>query len=333
MTAGVRAFDDLTSRGRMRRLRALALDALRKYDLDVERCAFVSTGFNTVFRVETTTGSTYALRVSPNLRIHADGCELVEAAWVAALRRDTNVAVPRVIAASDGSAVVWAEAAGVPGARSCVLFEWVRGQPLRERMRVELVRKTGELTAVVHEHGARYLSDPPAGALPADRVLYFLCEPRLEELRPEYGSLLEDAVSRAQRALDELWQQSPHPPHLLHGDIQPGNVMVHRNEVTLIDFQDLIWGFEVQDVVIALQGLEYRGDTGAGADAFRAGYESVRPWPDAEPATLVSLNAARRLNVLNFGLNLGGANLDAFVARNVAPIAKWMADRTSRSPS
>jgi Ser/Thr protein kinase RdoA (MazF antagonist) len=213
---------------------------------------------------------------------------------------------------------------GVPGTRSCVLFEWVRGRPLRERLRTELVRKTGALTALLHEHGARYLRDPPAGALLADRPLYFRCEYRLDELRPGHGSLLEEAVSRAQRALDELWQHPPHPPHLLHGDLQPANVMVDRNDVTLIDFQDLIWGFEVQDVVIALQGLAYRGDTGAGADAFRAGYESVRPWPDAEPATLAALNAARGLNVLNFGLNMGRADLEAFIARNLAPIAQWM---------
>jgi Ser/Thr protein kinase RdoA (MazF antagonist) len=308
----------------MRRLRNLALEALGQYDVDIERCSFVSTGFNTVFRVETTTGSTYALRVSPNLRIHADGCELVEAAWVAALRRGAHVAVPQVITARNGSAVVWAEVADVPGARSCVLFDWVRGRRLRDNLRADLVRKTGELTAALHAHGARYLRDPPAGALRADRVLYFLCERALDQLRPAYGSLLEEAVSRAQRALDGLWQHPPHPPHLLHGDLQPGNVMVHRNDVTLIDFQDLIWGFEVQDVVIALQGLAYRGDTGAGADAFRAGYESVRPWPDAEPDTLAALNAARRLNVLNFGLNMGGADLEAFIARNVAPIAEWM---------
>jgi Ser/Thr protein kinase RdoA (MazF antagonist) len=322
--AGLRDFDELTEQGRVRRLRRLALEALDKYDLRIVRCSFVRSAFNTVFRVDATNGSTYALRMSPSLRIHADGCEEVEAAWLAALRRDAGMSVPRVVPTRDGSVVAWASSAGVPDPRSCVLFEWVRGQRLRDRMRAELVRKTGELTAVVHEHGARYLSDPPAGALPADRVLYFLCERRLEELRPEYGSLLEDAVSRAQRVLDELWQQPPHPPHLLHGDVQPGNVMVHRNEVTLIDFQDLIWGFEVQEVVIALQGLEYRGDTGAWADAFRTGYESVRPWPDAEPATLAALNAARGLNVLNFGLNIRGPDLDAFVARNVAPIATWM---------
>ena len=67
--AEVRAFDELTIRGRISRLRGLALDALREYDLEVEHCSFAGRAFNTVFRIGTTDGSSYALRVSPSLRI------------------------------------------------------------------------------------------------------------------------------------------------------------------------------------------------------------------------------------------------------------------------
>jgi Ser/Thr protein kinase RdoA (MazF antagonist) len=132
VTAGVRAFEELTTRGRIRRLRRLALDALDQYDLDVARCAFHARAFNTVFRVDATNGSTYALRMSPSLRIHADGCEVAEAAWLATLRRDAGLPVPKVIPARDGSVVVWVSIPGVSEARSCVLFEWVRGHRLRE---------------------------------------------------------------------------------------------------------------------------------------------------------------------------------------------------------
>jgi Ser/Thr protein kinase RdoA (MazF antagonist) len=326
-----RAFQDLTLRGQLRRLRSLALDALHAYDFEVRRCSFAARAFNTVFRVDATNGSTYAVRMSPSLRIHADGCEEAEAAWVTALRRDAGVATPAVIAATDGSVVVWAEVAGVPAPRSCVLFDWVRGRPLRERLTAERVRKTGAVTAVVHEHGATYApsggAGPPAGVIVADRVLSFRTAPRLEELRPTFGSLLADAVARAQRALDELWKNPPHAPHLLHGDVQPSNVMVTRDEVVLIDFQDLIWGFEVQDVTIALLGLEHVGDTGALSDAFRAGYEAVRAWPDAHPETLAALRAARHLQVLDLGLNIRRPGLDDFIARNAAPIAEWMGNQ------
>ena len=292
--------------------------------------SFVARAFNTVFRVDAAE-NTYALRVSPNLRIHAEGCEALEAAWVAALRRDARLAVPRVIPSKTGSAVVHAACAGVPGTRSCVLFEWVRGRPLRQCPSTELVRKVGALMAAVHEHGAAFTAGapgPPAGALVADRVLYLRSADRLDELSATYGSVLVEALARAQAAIDALWRNPPHRPHLLHGDVQPGNVLVARGEITLIDFQDLIWGFEIQDVLIALialRALERSGDAPAFVGAFRAGYGSVRPWPDAGPEAEGALRAARHLNVLNFGLNLRGTGFDEFVARHAAPVVEWMA--------
>ena len=324
--SGARPFDDLTAGGQLRRLRALALAALREYDIDVVRCSFVARAFNTVFRVDAADGSAYALRVSPDLRIHADGCELAECEWLDALRRDAGIDVPRVVRAEDGSVVVTASDAGVRGARTCVLFEWVYGRPLRGQVNEELVRKVGALTARVHEHGAaRRPAAVPAGVLVADRVCYFRAAPRLDELAPRYGSVLGEAVERAQLVLDGLWRNPPQPPHLLHGDIQTGNVMVTRGRVTLIDFQDLIWGFEIQDALIALRGLEHSDGVSALVRAFRAGYETVRSWPDADDATVDALRAARHLNILNFGLSVGRPGLDEFVARHAEPVVAWMA--------
>ncbi len=325
-----RAFEDLTRRGRVGRQRALALVVLRDYDIQVKRCSFAAEAFNTVFRVDTVDGRSYALRMSPSLRIHADGCEETEAAWVTALRHDVDFATPAVIPARDGSVVVTAEDAGVTGMRTCVLFEWVPGRRLRDAITTEHVHRTGELAALTHEHGADYLSDPPAGALVAERVCYFEAPDRLEPLRADYGATLDEAVARAQGVLDALWRDPPHRPHLLHGDIQPGNVMVSRSEVVLIDFQDLIWGFEIQDVGFAVQALEqvgddrHLGDDGSWARAFRSGYEAVRAWPEADRETIAALSAARHLNILNFGLGMGRPGLDEFVARHAAPVIAWM---------
>jgi Ser/Thr protein kinase RdoA (MazF antagonist) len=320
-----RRFDELSVRGRSGRLRIVALEALRDYDIDVKRCSFVARAFNTVFRVDGANGSAHALRVSPDLRIHADGCEEAEAAWVAALRRDAGLPVPQVIASRAGSVVTWVSVPEVPGLRSCVLFEWVGGRRLRECMSADLVRKTGALMAIVHDQASVYASAPVSGALVADRVLYFRAPRRLAELRPTYGSLLDDAVDRAQRVLDDLWRSPPHRPHLLHGDVQPGNVLVARSAaVTLIDFQDLIWGFEVQDASIALHALGRFDDAPGLMADFRDGYSSVRTWPEADADTAAGLRAARHLNVLNLGLNVRGPGLDEFIARHAAPVVEWM---------
>jgi Ser/Thr protein kinase RdoA (MazF antagonist) len=163
--------------------------------------------------------------------------------------------------------------------------------------------------------------------LVADRVLILRVPNRLDELVPTYGSALTDAVGRAQLSLDALWRSRPHPPHLLHGDIQTGNVMVERGRVTLIDFQDLIWGFEIQDALIALRGLEHSVEVGELKAAFRSGYETVRPWPEADNETVAALRVARHLNVLNFGLSVRGPGLDEFIARHAGPITEWMGTR------
>jgi Ser/Thr protein kinase RdoA (MazF antagonist) len=322
-----RNFDDLTRRGQLGRLRAVALDGLRHYDLDVARCSFAAQAFNTVFRVDAADGSTYALRVSPRLRIHADGCELAEATWLAALR-DAGLSVPQVIRTRDGSVVASGAATGVPDTRSCVLFEWMTGRPLRERINADLVQQVGALTAMVHDHGAGgadlHSDVPPPGALVADRVLYFNVAMRLDELRPTYGSVLVEGVARAQLFLDDFWRNPPHREHLLHGDVQPGNVLVTHNRVTLIDFQDLMWGFELQDTVIALHALVRFDNAPVLIDAFRRGYQSVRAWPDADPETVAALGAARHLNILNFGLSVRGPDLGGFVARHAGPVVEWM---------
>jgi Ser/Thr protein kinase RdoA (MazF antagonist) len=292
-------------------LEAVALEALRAYDVEVANCAFAAQAFNTIFRVDAADGSRYALRVGSELRIHADGCEEVESAWVNALRA-AGFPVAQVMPARDGASVVDI------GAHRCLLFEWVPGSPLRAGPSPEPVHQAGALTARVHDQAAGYLTDAPAGALVADRVLFLRAEQRLGELRPAYGTVLDEAVDRAQGLIDTLWREPPHLPHLLHGDVQPGNVMVDGDRVTLIDFQDLVWGFEIIDVVIARRAMPH-------GDAFRAGYETARPWPDADPETVTALSAARDLNVLNFGLSNRKAGLEAFVARHAEPVIAWMA--------
>jgi Ser/Thr protein kinase RdoA (MazF antagonist) len=100
---------------------------------------------------------------------------------------------------------------------------------------------------------------------------------------------------------------------------------VARGRVSLIDFQDVIRGFEIMDVVFAHHALKVqfpeREELGG---AFRAGYEEIRPWPGADREVVAALVAARHLNVLNFGLSVRGPGLDEFVARHARPVVAWM---------
>jgi Ser/Thr protein kinase RdoA (MazF antagonist) len=86
----------------------------------------------------------------------------------------------------------------------------------------------------------------------------------------------------------------------------------------------LIWGFEIQDALIALDAFASMENGPRLVDAFRGGYETVRPWPDADPETVAALSAARHLNILNFGLNVRRSDLDSFIVRHAGPVVEWM---------
>jgi Ser/Thr protein kinase RdoA (MazF antagonist) len=327
----VRRFEHPTLTGESRQLQRLARRALSDYPLEagLARITAVARSFNTVFRIEEAGGRTLALRVGPAERIHAEGTELVEARWMRALRAEASLAVPDVIDAADGMPVVRTRHPDVPGERACMLFEWVRGRRLSTAMTEARARELGALAALLHDHASSAAAPGPPPVLVADRALYWRVPDRLGELG--WGALLDDARERAEGATAALWSQPPHPPHLLHGDLTADNVLISGNGLVPIDFQDLVGGFDVQDLAITHAALDRFPDCGRLSCAFRHGYEARRRWPDPEPTLFAALIAGRRLHQLNLTLALRspGPGLERIVARAHRRTLEWLQSCTA----
>jgi Ser/Thr protein kinase RdoA (MazF antagonist) len=302
----------------------VACAALTRYDVAPQRVRLVARSFNSVFRV-TTTAVAYALRVGSAQRIHPAGTEAVEAAWHRRLRRQ-GMPVPDVLANASGDLTT--VVADQSGPRVCVLFDWVAGRSLRTCLTERRLAALGALSAQLHRDAAAW-SPPGAGdVLTADRVLYWQLPDRLAEAgaRFGYGSLFADAAARAQLLVDELWRDPPYPPHLVHGDLTPANVIaVPRAGLVPVDFQDTVLALEVQDLSITVAALRRLADGGRLEGAFRAGYAESRPWPDVSPDRFDSLVAARWLHQLNLTLNAADANgLDGYVAGHAERTRAWL---------
>ena len=85
----MKPFYELKPQGRIRRLRVLAQAALQNYDLSVANLRFMSDGWNYVFRVDTTGGEKFVLRITrPGKSSEDVGSEMM---WLDALRRDTEL--------------------------------------------------------------------------------------------------------------------------------------------------------------------------------------------------------------------------------------------------
>jgi Ser/Thr protein kinase RdoA (MazF antagonist) len=252
----------------------------------------------------------------------------VEAAWHRRLRQQ-GVCVPDVLANTDGEfATLVTNGRTEHGSRTCVLFEWVAGRSLRTGMTGRRSAALGRLSARLHQDAAAWPASGAEDVLVADRVLYWRLPERLSAAgsRFGFGTLFPDALARAQSAVDSLWRSPPHPPHLVHGDLTPANVIVSpRNGLVPIDFQDAVRGFEVQDLSITVAALRRWPDGGRLVDAFRGGYGECRPWPEVSPALFESLIVARALHQMNLTLNIAGlAGLESYVAGHAERVRAWM---------
>jgi len=155
----------------------------------------------------------------------------------------------------------------------------------------------------------------------ADRVLYWRVENRLGELP---GSLMTEALDRANRVMAEIWADPPHPPHLIPGDLTADNVMVNEDALVPYRFPGSRVGIRDPRPRFHLELTGPVDDAEELQRQFRLGYRAVRPWPEFERETLASLIAARRLQQLNLALTLGRTGLDQKIARAQQLIAEWM---------
>jgi Ser/Thr protein kinase RdoA (MazF antagonist) len=307
-------------------LREIALEALRHYDLAPRRVSRAAESFNSVFRVTGASG-TYALRVAAQLRIHADGTLETEGAWLRRLG-DHGMVVPALHtnrAGEFGTEVTIRGAAP----RTCALFDWVVGRSLRVRLTAPTAAALGRLAAQLHADAEAWAPADPPDVLVADRVLYWRLPVRLTAPDTPCSGVFADALDRAQAVLDELWRTPPHRPYLLHGDLTPANVIVAGDGTLVpIDFQDVVWGFDVQDLAISIAALRRAPDGTGLVDAFRDGYAADRPWPAMPPELLDALLAARALNQINLTVNVHGpADLGDYLAAHAQPLRKWLSSQ------
>jgi Ser/Thr protein kinase RdoA (MazF antagonist) len=304
----VKPYCKLTELGRARRLRNLAFAALEHYDLDVVRLRLVTNSCNGIFRLDTLNGAKWILRVTLPEGGHTHDHVAAEMDWLAAIARNTDLSVPRPLPARDGSLVVKASSAGVPEPRMCIVFGWVPGVDLADCLTLDNISRLGELSARLHLHARTYRPPDGLDLLKFDRVYPFpepviLFDERCSGfISPARRAIFQRAQAWAQTCIDRL-KASGEPMRLLHGDLHQWNVRYSRGRLSPIDFEDLMWGWPVQDIATTLYYSVDDGDYPARCAAFKQGYQRVCPWPERAPGEMDAFIAARALGMANFVLN------------------------------
>ena len=320
----MRPFEELTTRGKARRLRQVALAALAQYPLTPTRVSLVGMYTNALFRARVADGASYVVRVcAPGWRTDTDLRS--EALWLAALDRDTDIGAPRPMAARSGDYLVRAETAGASS--RCMVMSWVPGQPLGRHLTPPNLEKMGALFARVHAHGAAFR--PPAGFTERrmDRLLargeadVLFAQETLSDLSPEDRGRLQRLRTVVAEAYAGRYEGAT-PLQVIHHDLWHDNIHLYRGRLYPLDFEDTCWGYPVQDLAMALQDLmddTEPADFEVLAPALRRGYEALRPWPEAYEGEIDRFRAGRTLWVANYVAAHQAQFLTAHLAR-MAPL-------------
>ncbi len=284
-------------------LATLARTALAAYALDVTDLTRIPEGWNCNFRVETTAGERFVLRVSPPDRRRDEEID-AELAWLTTLGAEPDIHVPRPVPARDGSLVVRASAPGVPEPRRCALFSWIPGVHLAEAFTDVNMAAFGDAVARLHAQALRY---PIPHALTVwDRAFAFpepvviFDEFHAEMVPPQARATFERAWTAADDAIARL-VASGEPPRIAHGDLHEENVFVDGHQVWLLDFDDCQVAWPVQDIGVTFFEIgEEEERLPARRRAFREGYERVAPWPERYPGEIDVFAANRGLLRINY---------------------------------
>ncbi len=172
----------------------------------------------------------------------------------------------------------------------------------------EHYRQLGILTARLHEHALGYTPSAPPNRW--DRAFYFPLE-RVVIDDPEFAGALDvhqrDLVHRSIEAVGPVLSSLYGTPgRMIHGDLHGWNVNVYRGRLTLLDFDDVMWGQPVHDIAITFGYHRNHADYDDWIAAYEEGYRTVAPWPVQDESIVMALMVARRLMFTNYVLKLPG---------------------------
>ena len=302
--SAMKPWTSLSTRGQAARLKKLALRAMAQYGVETEGVSLIAHMNNATFRIEERdsarrAGDRYVLRVNrPGFQ--DTSAIQAELAWLQALRRDEDLIVPEPVRALNGRPVVSAAHDGVPQARDCVLFRWIKGRFFGSKASVTSFRRAGELLGHIHRHGHSW--QPPSGFArkTIDHGLIMGEQPGIDPGR--IRSMLSvrdlDTLDRAAAVVHETMASMGTGPDvfgLIHGDYHLRHFLLTRHGVAAIDFDECGWGLFAYDIAVALSGITSNQEHSALRDAFLAGYRAVWQFPREHERHLAVLVVARLL--------------------------------------
>jgi Ser/Thr protein kinase RdoA (MazF antagonist) len=311
----------------LEKMYALALIALRGWDLVVTNIEAIKVRENAVFRLDLATGGRAVLRVH-RLGYHSDAELDSEFSWMQALEA-ANIPVPRVIRSRRGRNFEVVSSTTVDGPRQIDVFEWIEGRQLGS-IEVGLTAQGAVVDSQYYAIGAiaaRMHNQAVSWQCPIGFRRHAWDAAGLVGEQPLWGRFWElEVLTKDQRELltrtrtriaDELASHGTGPERygLIHADLVPENVLVDGQDLRVIDFDDAGFGWHLFDLATSLYFITGESIYPAARAALIRGYRSERDLSEQVLQCLPLFLAARGTTYLGWVHTRRGSD----VARDLTP--------------
>lgn len=305
-------FFNLTADEQSRRLAVLAKNALKEWGVVDCTPRLIKYRENGVFEVKTAVGDRAALRVHRQ-GYHSDESLASELEWMSILAQG-GLVVPEPIPTLSGDIVVNGTADGVPGIWKVDMLCWLEGKelgavgeplPLEDRDIGQLFFIIGQTMATLHNLSAQWPGQNSAVRHAWD------CDGFVGE-DPLWGHFWELAILTSDQKLFFLdvrkaiaadldrYGRNTDNYGLIHADLVPENIMRHKDEIQLIDFDDAGFGWHMFEIVTAVFWLTDETEYNFICDQVIKGYQSVRSLQQRDLDTMDLFMAARSLTYMGW---------------------------------
>ncbi len=241
-----------------------AQDALPLWGIDGATLSLIKHRENAVYRVETSGGAKFALRVH-RPHYHSMAELRSEILWMSALT-DAGVYTPAVVPAQDGESIKVLSPEGQDESFQIDILAWADGTPIGSLedgstpdadTLAGIYKKLGQLMARVHKQviGWEKPEDFTRHAWDLDGLTgpdpFWGRYWELEILSDEQQELMVKVREKLRAILTE-YGTDPDRFGLIHADFMPENILVNGDDVRVIDFDDAGYGWFMYDIATSV---------------------------------------------------------------------------------
>jgi Ser/Thr protein kinase RdoA (MazF antagonist) len=291
---------DLSEADAAAHLETVARRALAAYSVDrASELTLLNISENATFAVDdAATGQRTVLRIH-RLGYHNRAEIQSELIWQDQLREQAGVRTPHIVPTATGERLLELDE-GRSEPRHVVMFEWLEGAEPPEERFVESFELLGDITARMHDHVVIWSRPPGFTRFAWDYDGAFGTQPRWGRWQDgiAVGTAERDVLGRLDQALrHRLGQfgQSRERYGLVHADLRLANLLLHKDQVQVIDFDDCGWSWLLYDLGAALSFIEHDPKVPELIDAWLRGYRRVRTLTREDEDEIPTFVMMRRL--------------------------------------